>query len=76
MRITTTKELMAELKRFQFLTEKSNEEIAQKRGVSRQTVSSFFNRQNPRFENILETIDAMDGELHITIVKKKKGEEE
>ena len=74
MKVTTSKEFLGEIKKYQFINDLSNEEIAQKRGVSRQTVSSFFYKQNPRIENILETIDAMDAELYIEIRKKEKGE--
>ena len=75
MKVTTSKEFLGEIKKFQYVNDLSYESIAQKRGVSRQTVSSFFTKQNPRLENILETINAMDAELHIEIRKKEKDEE-
>ena len=74
MKVTTSKEFLGEIKKFQYVNDLSYESIAQKRGVSRQTVSSFFTKQNPRLENILETINAMDAELHIEIRKKEKDE--
>lgn len=74
MKITTSKEFLGEIKKYQYLNDLSNEDIAQRRGVSRQTVSSFFIKQNPRLDNVLETIDAMDAELHIEIRKKEKDE--
>lgn len=75
MKVTTTKEFLGEIKKYQYVNELSYEAIAQKRGVTRQTVGSFFTKKNPRLENILETIDAMDAELHIEIRKKVKDEE-
>ena len=73
MKIDSTKELLGEIKKEMFMNGYTNVNLAQKRGVSRQTITSFFKSNNPRFNSILEILDAMNAELYIEI--KKKDEE-
>lgn len=74
MVIKTGKELVAAIYNYMFMTDQKNMDvIAKKRNVTPQSVSSFFNRDNPTINSVLETLDALNAELHIEI--KKKGEE-
>lgn len=70
MKIESSKELLGEIKKNMFINGYTNEDLAQKRNVTKQTISSFFKSNNPRFNSILETVDALDAELYIEIKNK------
>ena len=76
MKISSGIELLAEIKRYMYLNGYTNETIAQNRKVSKQNVHSFFNSntKNPTINSVLETLNALDAELHIEIIKKDKDE--
>ena len=70
MVIKTSKELLGEIKKYMYMNGFNNESIAKKRHITKQSVSSFFKTENPRIDSILETIAAMNCELHIEIKNK------
>ena len=74
-KIETSKDFLAEIQKFKFVNSYNNEQIASKRNITKQSASAFFSAKNPTLNSILETIEAMDGELRIEITKKEKGGE-
>ena len=67
----TTKELLAEIKKYMDLNDIKMKELAINMGKSNsQSISQYFNNGNPRCNSIFEICDALNVELDINIFPK------
>ena len=67
----TTKELLAEIKKYMDLNDIKMKELAINMGKKNsQNISQYFNNGNPRCSSIFEMCDALNVELDVNIFPK------
>ena len=67
----TTKELLAEIKKYMDLNDIKMKELAINMGKKNsQNISQYFNNGNPRCSSIFEMCDALNVELDVNILRK------
>ena len=67
----TTKELLAEIKKYMDLNDIKMKELAINMGKKNsQNISQYFNNGNPRCSSIFEMCDALNIELDVNILRK------
>ena len=71
MKVNNGRELMAEIKKYMYVNGYNLNTIAEQRDITKQAAGAFFRTENPRFNSIIETLNAIDADFYIEIKKKE-----
>ncbi len=66
----STKELLAEIKKYMDLNDISMKELAINMGKQQQNISQYFINGNPKCSTIFEICNALNAKLDINIISK------
>lgn len=69
MVINSSKEIIGEIKKYMFVNNITNNDLAQKLNTSNQNINNMFRRSNPSLVTLLQVIDALDASMDIEIKK-------
>ena len=66
----TSKELLAEIKKYMNLNNIQMKELAANMGKSQQNISQYFNNGNPKCSTIFEICNALNVNIDINLINK------
>lgn len=66
----TSKELLAEIKKYMDLNSIQMKELATNMGKSQQNISQYFNNGNPKCSTIFEICNALNVNIDINLINK------
>ena len=69
---STTKELLAEIKKYMSINDIQTKDLAINLGKSQQSVSQYFKNGNPRCDSIFKICDALNVDMDISF-KRRNG---
>ena len=67
------KEILGEIKKYMYIHDISQDEIADRLHISKQAMSSKFKEANPSLKSLFEIMDAIDVQMEYRIIPKKDG---
>ena len=70
MIVNSSKEIIGEIKKYMFVNNITNNQLAQKLNTSNQNVNNIFRRSNPSLITLIQIIDALDASIEFDIKKK------
>lgn len=72
MVVNSSKEIIGEIKKYMFINNISNNDLAQKMNTSNQNVNNIFRRSNPSLITLIEIINALDASFDFELKKKNE----
>ena len=67
---STTKELLAEIKKYMSINDIQTKDLAINLGKSQQSVSQYFKNGNPRCDSIFKICDALNVDMDISFKQR------
>ena len=70
MMINSNKEIIGEIKKYMFVNNITNNDLAKKLNTSNQNINNMFRRSNPSLVTLIQVIDALDASIEFEIKRK------